>query len=576
VPDYTEKELTDEELAALLGEMEGYVERPATPEELVAAGAAALPRATAQPRRPVLRLPIMKQPAAELDTFALRGAEAVPAGGMLTDLLGTGVLQAAKRLGVGNPGAVIPPQAQAELYQLASKEGVSPAVAEAQIRDPGNPIGGATDTYRLLRDTRRKDTKELTEENPWSGRLGEGVGTVASILAPLPGFKAAPGAGMGARLTAAAKTGAAYGGLSGFANDESDLSRGDWRGTIRDVVDGGLGGAAFGLGAGAIAEGASKAWPYVRRYAINKGKEVLSGSSDMAAVSRKPLRDEAVEEVLASGGIKAFDTTPQTHERVASLADEAGFMYGQLIDDLEAAGVRGPDARKLARSWLEKYEAAFNASSADKGPASIFRDEANNLRALVRGGKSLGLSQAEGIKRTLQKRGKFYRREANPMEESVQEASSDLRQAIEDAVEKGGAAAKDPEIRSLADAFVPAKQRTGRLLEAEEFIDRAASKYSQKPNVSMVDRLMGAASSGGNPIQAEANARAMSLARRRLPSAAARYSYDLSQALETGAATPALSKAAALGFEPSITDTATALADYLLEEKRKKDKGRKK
>jgi hypothetical protein len=557
--------LSPEEVAALIAEDDGET---LTPEQ-VAELTGAQPPAPPEPRRPVLRLPFMEKASAPLDTFALRGADAVPAGGMLSDLIGTAILRLAKAGGVGEPGAVIPPQAQAELYQLATKEGVSPEEAEAQIRDPGNPIGDTTDIYRRLRDTRRKDTEDLSKENPWSGRLGAGVGTVASLLAPLPGFKAGQGAGVLGRLAAAGKTGAAYGALSGFTNGESDLSRGDWKGTARDVADSAMGGAAFGVGVGALSEGASKAWPWLRRYAIDKGREVLSGSSDIAAATRKPLPDEAVEEVLSSGGIRAFDNTLQTHERVAQLADEAGAMYGQILADLEAAGVRGPEARTLARSWMDKYEAAFNSSSADKGPANVFREEADNLRALSRGGKTLGLTQAEGVKRALQKRGKFYRRQGSPVEDSVQEASSDIRQAVEEAVSQAGARTTDPEVQALTNAFTPVKQRAARLLNAEEFTDRAAAKFLQKPSVSMVDRLTGAVSSNGNPIQAEANARLMSLARRRLPSATARYTYDLSQGMETGAVTPALSKAFALAFDPSMSDTTTALLEYL---KRKDDK----
>jgi hypothetical protein len=569
VPDYTEKELTDEELAALLGQANGYTERPASPEEVAAAG---VPQPLPKPkkRQPVLGLPFMEKPSAPLDTFALRGAEAVPAGGMLTDLIGTGILQAAKKLGMGAPGAVIPPKAQADLYRLASQEGLSPAEAEAQIRDPGNPIGNATDTYRLLRDTRRADTQTLSKENPWSGRLGEGVGTIASILAPLPGFKAGSGAGTLGRVAAAAKTGAAYGALNGFTNGSSDLSRGDWQGTARDIVDNALGGAAFGGGLGLLTEGASRAWPAVKRYAIGKGKEVLSGGSDIAAVTRKPLRDDAVEEVLASGGIQPFETTPQTHQRVEQLSEDAGALLGSIIKELEARGVPGPEVEPLAQELLARYTREFNSSGSNKGPANVFRDEAANLRDISGGNQNLGLLQAEQVKRAMQRDAKFHRRQTSPNEESLQAASSLLRQAVEDTVERAGQTSADPRVQALAKDFVPAKQRAGRLLQAEEFVDRAAAKYNQKPLVGLMDRVVGA--STGNPITAEAAATAASAARRRLPSALSRYSFDLAQAMQSGALTPAVSRAGSISYSsPTATDLET-LAEYLLAAKKKERK----
>jgi hypothetical protein len=317
-----------------------------------------------------------------------------------------------------------------------------------------------------------------------------------------------------------------------------------------------------------LTEGASRAWPFLRRYAINKGREVLSGSSDMAAQARKPLSNDAAEEVLASGGIRAFDTTPQTHERVAQLAEEAGNLQGEIIRELESRGVPGPEVEPLAEDMMRRFAEEQKTSYYDDGPARVYQRVAQKMEQRA-GGPTVPLGEAETAKRKLQALAKFHRRQASPKEESLQEASSMLRQAVEDAVERGAASSSDPDVRSFANAFVPAKQRTGRLLEAEEFSDRAAAKYLQKPNVSAFDRLTGAATSGGNPIVAEAQAQALSQARRRMPSALARYSYDLSHGMETGAVTPAISKAFALAFSPPITDTTAALLEYL---KRKDDK----
>lgn len=590
------RQLTAEEIEARKLQPAAPVRRPLPADEIKARGLFPATPETAPPRA---REPLSGWAGAG-EAGALRGVDNIPAGGLVTDVLAAGILNSAQTTGktfpglsralaglaakvpyvgkylpapVAGAGATLTPQAQADLYRMGA--------TDAEVRDPGIPEKGPLDTYREVRDARRSRTEEAKNSEDslvkWGGRVGAGLGATASILAPLPVVKVGPiggailgakGAEISGRVASGAATAGAYGAASGATDGDADLTRGDVRGVGRDVVGGGVGGAVLGGAAAGVVEASRFAWPYLRKLAIEQGTKVLGGSSDIAAATRKGLKPESVEEVFESKGIRAFDTTAQTHERVAELADEAGAMYGSIVADLEQAGVRGPEAKKLASSWMDKYEAKLDKSSSDKGPANVFKEEADNVRMLAKGGRTLGLTQSEGIKRTLQQRAKFHRIQASPVEETLQEASSDIRQAVEDAVEQAGARSTDAEVQALANSFTPIKQRAARLLNAEEFTTRAATKASQKGGgPGLMDRIVGAGTSNGNIIQAEANARAMALARRRLPSAQAAGTYALSRGLETGTISPALARMVELALNPDANDV-QALIDAL---RRKKD-----
>lgn len=604
-PDYDEEELTPEEAARLRAEAEGYDEVPVTPEEAQRLGAVVAP--------------VQKPPAkvSGPETFALRGASAVPAGGLVSDILSTGILQSAKTTGqnfpnlsrglagaaakvpyVGNylpapvagAGATLTPQAQAELYALVRDK---PELAKELgldvegIADPSVPERGPLDTYRQVRDTRRERTELGSQQNPNWGRAGGAVGTVASILAPLPAIKVgavgtgllgAKGAAIAGNIASGAATGGAYGALSGATDGDADVTRGDVRGFGRDVAGAGVGGAALGTVAAAGAEAVRPLWKYIRSMALNQGGKVLQGGSDIAAATRKPLSDESIEEVLKSKGIRPFSTTQATHERVSDLAAESGDLYGRIVSELEAQGVKGAEVRPLADELYARAQQEFSASGSNKAVSQQFTKEGRNLENLARGAgpdapraigpavEQLGLKQTEGIKQTLQRQARLDMLTQKPTDEALAEISSKVRQANEDAVEAAGAQAHPrSEVRGLSDAFVPVKQRTGRLLEARGFTEKAATKAAQRGNVSLKDYMVGMAA--GDPASALATALVSGLARNRVPSATAAYGYRLSEAMRSGAASPDLARMVQLALNPDADDM-EALVEAL---RRRKD-----
>jgi hypothetical protein len=146
-----------------------------------------------------------------------------------------------------------------------------------------------------------------------------------------------------------------------------------------------------------------------------------------------------------------------------------------------------------------------------------------------------------------------------------------LREGIERSVrEAGQAAGAGSEVGHLAARFQPVKARTSRLIAAREAAERGASKAAQRSGTSLKDYLLGSAA--GDPASAFGMALASSAARNRLPSAMAAGNYSLSEALRTGAASPALARTMELALEPDMEDWGDLVKALRTKKPRKDDR----
>jgi hypothetical protein len=369
--------------------------------------------------------------------------------------------------------------------------------------------------------------------------------------------------------------------VQGLTEGDADLTNGEFAQAAREIADTTLGGAMLGTVAGL---GSEVVGPLLinplRRLAISQGKRTIQGNSDIAAATRKPLSDEAVEEVLQSGAIRPLSTTQATADRIEKLAIDRGNAYGRILDELEDLGVRGPEAKPLADKLYQRYLATYTSTSADKAVPNAFRKESRNLvdatlpgpRGVVEGPAlpTLGLRQTEAIKQTLQDRAKLDRLNARPTEEAMKEIAATVREANEQAVTAAGAAsAPGSPVASLAASFQPVKAQLARTLEARHFARPGASKAEQRSGVGLKDMALGA--STGNPLAALALSTGSGFARNRLPSTISSGAHVLSSGLRDGlldgTLTPALAQALVLAQEPTVTDISAALADLLLRRK---------
>lgn len=150
---------------------------------------------------------------------------------------------------------------------------------------------------------------------------------------------------------------------------------------------------------------------------------------------------------------------------------------------------------------------------------------------------SLGLTQAENMKRSLQGMAKssYQKFDPNEVGEAKEEAASMLRQSIEDAVSAQAAAAPDE-----AAAFVPIKQKLSGLIEAGNAADRGAAMADRRHALSLTDLLAftGGTAHGGQ-LEGAGMALLSKLARTYGPSTAAWAGKGGARLLEAAAAQPA-------------------------------------
>lgn len=238
------------------------------------------------------------------ETFLNRAVNALPLGHAVTDVLSTGAVQAAKALGLGDPGARLTPQAQAELAAMGED------VATANT----NSLPNALETYRQLRDIRNARTELGSEQNPWAARAGTATGVGLSMLAPLPKF-APKGQGLPAQALAAAKTGAAYGALTGLTEGSADLTRGDVGGAARDVLLGGTIGAGLGAALPVALKGGWKARAGTGA-ALGAGYGAMDEATEADATPASIARNAVAGGVLGAAGGVALPLAVKGAERL--------------------------------------------------------------------------------------------------------------------------------------------------------------------------------------------------------------------------------------------------------------------
>lgn len=481
-----------------------------------------------------------------IETYALKASEALPLGRPLRNTLGAIGLQGAKAAGVGSPGARLTKSAAAQARLLGIETG-----------SDENAIPGPVEGYRQLRDSGDALSAAGGKENPVASVLGTGTGIGLSLLAPwLPKVKV--GAGAGGRVLSQTLTGAGYGAANAAANGKADLTKGEVGQFAKDVVgveglqnagrdfkDGkygvglldllGAGAVGGGLTGGAIGgamEGArasgglQKAVEWVKQKAINSGRKVLTNGADQLS-TRNPVSENAVEEAIRSKAIRPLGTNQGTAERLGGLTDEVGEQYAKLIAALEKQGVKGPDARLVADQLLARG-ASLERNTLNNALPQEYLHQAESIAGKAGPQGELSLSQAENLKRSLQKQAKYGRVEETPLNEVRRDAASVIRQANEDAVAAAGAS--DRAVRPLASQFEPVKRRLGALLEAEGAATRGAARGATRTAGDMGLKSAAAAVAAGQPSLIAAGM-ASNLVKNRLPSTIASYGLSLSDIL---------------------------------------------
>lgn len=507
--------------------------------------------------------------------------------------------------------ARLTPQAREELERLGPIE--TPGLPAEPLPQTAPEPPSILDNYRVVRDSRNERGAVGAELNPWADRLGTGAGIGLSVAAPLPGVRvpkvtrAAAGAGLAGRVASSpvaqrvasgVATGAAYGALGGATDGPADLTRGDVGGTVGDALRGGAQGAVWGAGGAAVGEGVRKYGPDIMRYLARVGARYnIQGNSDIAAATRKPMRDESVDQILDDDVMLPWSTTKQTYERIAVRAEEEGAELGRIVAALEKRGVKGPDANALAAKLLARSReewarnlnpaesavfseaaeairqrgAAANRPPSDvsmptgtaappgarqpqpRGPNGRFLKGEEKAAALAAQRANeppahLGFAQTEAMKSNAQRQARFDRINTTGLDEARQEIASTLRQANEDQVTAWASeAGRGRGDKIMAGKFKRQKGVTGNYLDAMAAAERGASKEVQRSPVGLKDTII-ASSLGLDPITAQAAAAMNGGIMRRIPSTVAHYANRSYRALQN----PGVSEDLARGFTEAV------------------------
>lgn len=485
-------------------------------------------------------------------------------------------------------------QGSDEASGLITQAAVDPGAGWRQPDGSVKYLKTANDVYRAGRDTERRNLENAREFRPGFSFAGNVAGDVASDA-----VLRAAGVPV---LSSAYQT--ASGAISGLLGGEAELT-GDKR-TPQDVARAGL---ETGIGAGLgylvpkVAQGAGRVvGPLLRRAragleagAVGLGRRVLQGGSDLAGARFREVPADAILEAIRSGAILPFGTTQGAFRRLERLGTQRGDAYGALLGDLEDLGFQGPNVQELADSLATRASELGRETITSGAPPAVLRRARDKLLNLARGGddatraigpatETLPLRQAEAVKRTAQSEANYGLLSDTPVNEAKQDVASRVRQAIEDSVEAQGRQFDESSIeRTLAESFVPQKQQLARTLAARNLAEKGNTRVSGRNTVGLREALIGATlgggglAAGGDPVQSLVGglgtAAALSLAGRRLPSTGASALYGLSRAAGAGARAAARNPTAAglpvaKGASNLTREQLLALADYLTKEKK--------
>lgn len=343
-------------------------------------------------------------------------------------------------------------------------------------RSANKPLGVL---YKSNRDSMRRENEEAEKQHKWAYLGGNVLGGATTT---------APAGALGTGIKALLGTGAALGAIGGVGSSQAEAMDGEVGQLAGDTAIG----AGTGVAGSLLGAAAAKALPMamrgigggLERLGIRQGRRVLQGGADLRSTNFKPLADDAVREALESGAIKPLGTVGGAAKRLDALADARQKVYGEILDQLEANGVRGPEAQALASKLAGRKVEEFSKGA--DAVAGVFDDEASKIGRYAAGASDdrIPFLKSEEVKRRLQDAARYGKYEDTPLNTAKKEIASIFREANEKAVEEAGqAAAPDSAVRELAESFIPVKRRLARTLAAQEAAERAAGKAAQRNQI---------------------------------------------------------------------------------------------
>jgi hypothetical protein len=378
--------------------------------------------------------------------------------------------------------------------------------------------------YKENRDTFRRENEAAKAAHPYVYGAGQIAGGAPLALAS---------GGLGTSTGALVGTGATLGGASALGESNEEGLGGQALDTAKGALLGGAIPAAV-TGAGALLR---RAAPALRGGAIGLGRKIISNIPH--SLSGAPeLPAETVQAAFNEGAIVPLGTAKGAGQRLLAARQNLGNQYGNLLDELEARGITGPQRDALLQQYSGAEQNAF-LTSQEPGVRRAFATE---QRELAHKPDTIPLSISEKLKRSMQGKATSAYQQHAPTEvgQAHMEAASIMRQAVEDEVAKQTAASASPEVQALGQQFVPIKERLAPLIEASKAAQKGAARGSRRNVFSLGDILAASAgASHGGALEGGLTGLAYKVARERAPSTAASGMNALANMIEGTPMTPA-------------------------------------
>jgi hypothetical protein len=360
------------------------------------------------------------------------------------------------------------------------------------------PMG---EIYHENRDAVRAALDADQKEHPVAAFAGDVAGGAVDAAA-LP-------AGAGATLLRALATGAGLGGANALGASKEETAGG----MAKDAALGAGVGAAFGGGGKLAIDALPGLAAKARDVAVSQGRRVLTGGANPLAV-KQPLSEEAVLEAFKQGAIKPLSNVRTANAVLEKSREDLGQQYAQILEQLEAKGVTGPQAQQLAHDLLAESQ-TLSANSLNSPKPALFQGTAEELAGKpVDAQGRLGLMQAENMKRTLQREATYGNVTDKLGNEAKKDIASRMRAAIEDEV--AAQAGKAPQESA---AFEPVKDQLSRVIEASNAAQKGAAQYERRAALGLPEYIMGAGElASGHPLRGAATLGITKLLRSRMAS----------------------------------------------------------
>lgn len=412
------------------------------------------------------------------ETIANRYINAIPGASFLTNAVGSLVGEFAPR----ESAVSFTPQGLAEM----AARGVGPAQAKPR------GFGDLVDRYRQTRDDRKLRDILGAEQNPWSARLGTGLGIAGSLALPMAKVGALGKGFWAGKAVPAMLTGAGYGAEMGLEHGSADLTRGEFGKAAGET---GLG-ALIGLGIGAVpplvsggleryapqisnsiqqfanrkalnALGAMK--PELNKLGTERAQEIGQAALDEGIVS--PLASRATMAARANAGVSAEGTT--LSDALSHL--DAAANPGERIDS------------NVAADLVDKMAAELRKQPALANIATKFETEAANIRAVPNGG-------AMTLQRFEEEIARPYKRITNWNSDLAlpKETLQKLPMTLEGEVERVGQNISNRAKNDALSKYVTAKDRFGKFMDLADVADEGLKRQASNRTFGLIDAIHGA------------------------------------------------------------------------------------